>query len=155
MSTDNDLRKLPPSREALIYQTKWACYEAGYLWRESADNFDIPDLKSDGGEKSKGDYGPLWESTQISRNEFKTFISSCFCGPQKCKIVNVQKLQWNASLTVYVEENVTNYNLVMLNISNNFWCYLITKLFYFGLFVWILHLKYSIWHAWDFAIVHE
>ena len=85
MSTDNDLRKLPPSREALIYQTKWACYEAGYLWRESTDNFDIPDLKSDGGEKSKGDYGPLWESTQISRNEFKTFISSCFCGPQKCK----------------------------------------------------------------------
>ena len=35
--------------------------------------------------KSNGNNGPLWESTQVSRNEFETFISTRFCGLQKCK----------------------------------------------------------------------
>ena len=39
-------RKLPPSWEAVIHHTTWSCYQAGYLWRESLDNFDQPDLKS-------------------------------------------------------------------------------------------------------------
>ena len=51
MSTDNDLRKLSPSQEALIHHTKRACYQAGYLWRESIDNFDLPDPKSRGWKK--------------------------------------------------------------------------------------------------------
>ena len=46
MSKDNDLRKPPPSRGALIHHTKQACNKAGYLWRESIDNFDLPDPKS-------------------------------------------------------------------------------------------------------------
>ena len=46
MSTNNDLRKLKPSREALTHHTKRAGYQAGYLWRESIDNFDLPDPKS-------------------------------------------------------------------------------------------------------------
>ena len=48
MSTDNDIQKLPPSRDQLINYTKRACYQAGYLWRESIDNFDLPDPKSRG-----------------------------------------------------------------------------------------------------------
>ena len=64
MSTDNDLQKLLPSREALIHHTKLACCQAGYLWRDSIDNFDLPDTKSWGwGKKSDGNNGPLWEST--------------------------------------------------------------------------------------------
>ena len=52
MSTDNYLRKLPPGREALIRQTKRACFQTGYLWRELIDNFDLPNPKSRGwGEK--------------------------------------------------------------------------------------------------------
>ena len=51
MSTDNDLRKLPPSREALIRRRKRACYQPGYSWKESIDNFDLPDPKSWGWEK--------------------------------------------------------------------------------------------------------
>ena len=72
MSTDNDLQKLPPSQEALIHHTKQPCYyQTGYLWRESIDNFDLPDPKSWGwGKKSTSNYGALWESTQISRNGF-------------------------------------------------------------------------------------
>ena len=51
MSTDNDLRKLPPSREALIRPRKRACYQPGYSWKESIDKFDLPDPKSWGWEK--------------------------------------------------------------------------------------------------------
>ena len=51
MSTDNDLRKLPPSREALIRRRKRACYQPGYSWKESRDKFDLPDPKSWGWEK--------------------------------------------------------------------------------------------------------
>ena len=46
MSTGNDLRKPPPSQEALIHHTKLECYQAGYLWKDSIDNFDLPDPKS-------------------------------------------------------------------------------------------------------------
>ena len=85
MSTGNDLQKLSLSQEALIHHTKLECYQAGYLWRESIDTFDLPDPKSWGSEKKSYDkYGPLWESTQISRKEM-TFISTCFCGVHKCK----------------------------------------------------------------------
>ena len=51
ISIDNDLQKLPLSQEAIIHHTKWACYQADYLWRETIDNFDLLDLKSRGWEK--------------------------------------------------------------------------------------------------------
>ena len=87
MSTDNDLWKLPHSREALNYHTKQACYQAGYLWGESIDNFDQPHPKSWGwGGKSNGNYGPLWESTQTSRNELETFISTFLWGAEMQKV---------------------------------------------------------------------
>ena len=60
MSADNDLQKHPPRREALIHHSKQVCYQAGYLWRKSIDNFDLPDPKSWGWrEKSNANYGPL------------------------------------------------------------------------------------------------
>ena len=37
-STDNNLRNLPPSRDALLQPAKRACYQAGYLWRETISN---------------------------------------------------------------------------------------------------------------------
>ena len=87
MSTDNDLRKLPHSPEALIHHTKRACYQAGYLWGESIDNFDLPNPNSWGwGEKGNGNYGPLWESTQTSRNELETFISMFLWGAEMQKV---------------------------------------------------------------------
>ena len=53
-----------------------------------------------------------------------------FVGRRNAKGVNVLKLQRNASLIVYAEENVTMHNLVMLSIYNYFWWYFIMKLFY-------------------------
>ena len=44
-STDDDLRKLPPSREALLQLTKRACYQARYLWQECESDLNLPDPK--------------------------------------------------------------------------------------------------------------
>ena len=41
-STDDDLRKLPPSREALSQHVKRSCYQAGYLWQESLLDLALP-----------------------------------------------------------------------------------------------------------------
>ena len=40
--TDNDLRKLPPSRRALGQHTRRACYQAGYVWQESVGDLTLP-----------------------------------------------------------------------------------------------------------------
>ena len=42
-SSDGDLRKLPPSREALREHSKRACYQAGYLWKEATENLILPE----------------------------------------------------------------------------------------------------------------
>ena len=42
-STDNDLRLLPTSKEALCQHLYCTSYQAGYLWRQSVEEPDIPD----------------------------------------------------------------------------------------------------------------
>ena len=42
-STANDLRSLPPSKEALLQHVLRASYQAGYLWWQSAEELKIPD----------------------------------------------------------------------------------------------------------------
>ena len=42
-STDNNLRLLPPSKEALRQHIYRLSYQAGYLWRQPAEELDIPD----------------------------------------------------------------------------------------------------------------
>ena len=85
MSTDDDLRKLPPGRDALTEHIKRACYQAGYLWRESSDNVSLPDPTLWGWKRNdNGQYEPLWETAPSQRSDFEKFISTCFCGAQKC-----------------------------------------------------------------------
>ena len=86
MSTDNDIRKLPPCKDALLQYTKRACYQAGFLWREGIYNVQLPDPTSWGWElKSNGLYGPLWVTTLTNQSQMDLFTSTCFCGAQKCK----------------------------------------------------------------------
>ena len=84
-STDNDLRLLPPSKDALrqhIYRTS---YQAGYLWRQSVEELDIPDPGQWGWKTdSKGDFQPLWTTSQPSVT-VKNFIETCSCKTGKCK----------------------------------------------------------------------
>ena len=41
--TGNNLSLLPPNKEALRLHIYCASYEAGYLWRQSAEELDISD----------------------------------------------------------------------------------------------------------------
>ena len=42
-STYNDLHLLPPSKDTLRQHIYRASYQAGYLWRQSVEELDIPD----------------------------------------------------------------------------------------------------------------
>ena len=39
---DSDLRRLPPSRVGLQGHTKRACYQAGFIWKETYHDIDLP-----------------------------------------------------------------------------------------------------------------
>ena len=84
-STDDDLRKLPPSREALLQHTKRACYQAGYLWQESESDLDLPDPKLWGWTFNE-DRGliPCW-LTATSTIDLEKFVTTCSCKTGKCE----------------------------------------------------------------------
>ena len=42
---NNDLRSRPPSKDAFHQHLLRTCYQAGYLWRQSFEEIDIPDTK--------------------------------------------------------------------------------------------------------------
>ena len=91
MSSDNDLRKLPPGRDALVQHIKRACLQAGYLWRESIEDFQLPDPTLWGWIRNEdGSYRPLWES-QTGTVDFDKFVMTCACAAQKCKTCKCSK----------------------------------------------------------------
>ena len=77
--TDNDLRLLPLSKEALHQHIYCASYQVGYLWRQCVEELDIPDPEQRGWETdSKGNFQPLWTTSQSSFT-VKNFIETCSC----------------------------------------------------------------------------
>ena len=84
-STDDDLRKLPPSRDALLQHTKRACYQAGYLWQESESDMDLPDPKLWGWtfDENRG-LIPCW-LTGTSSIDLERFVTTCSCKTEKCE----------------------------------------------------------------------
>ena len=68
MSAENDLRNLALDRQALTQYIKRACYQAGYLWRESV--------------AQSRRYGV--GNVRIMGAEFDKFIITCSCAAQKC-----------------------------------------------------------------------
>ena len=85
-STDDDLRKLPPSRAALEQHVKRSCYQAGYLWQESESDLILPNPTEWGwrfDEASNG-FVPRWSSSKSSV-DLEKFITTCSCKTAKCK----------------------------------------------------------------------
>ena len=83
-SSDNDLRKLPPSKDALIQHIKRSCYQAGFLWRESVEDLDIPDPILWGWTiDENNNYIPLWQLIPSSI-DLNTFVATCACKTGKC-----------------------------------------------------------------------
>ena len=101
-SPDNDLRKLPPSRASLLQHVKRACYQSGYLWRESLENFDLPDAQLWGWVLgSDGFYVPHWMS-ETSSVDMEEFIATCKCYSQKCKTCKCSRTKIKCIFDVWV-----------------------------------------------------
>ena len=85
-SADNDLRKLPPSREALREHSKKASYQADYLWMEAFENIHLPDPNDCGWsfDERKKCFQSRWQNEK-SPVDIQTFISTCNCHKRKCK----------------------------------------------------------------------
>ena len=66
---DNDLRSLPPSMDALYQHTLRACYQAGYLWRQSVKELVIPDPKDWGWEQDPTSF----DDQTITSNNHKIY----------------------------------------------------------------------------------
>ena len=108
---DNDLRLLPPSKEALRQHIYRASYQAGYLWRQSVEELDIPDPEQWGyKKKSKGDFQPLWTTSQSSVT-VKNSIETC-----SCKTGNGHEPMLHAYPFANAVEVVSEFNItVVLN----------------------------------------
>ena len=77
-SKENDLRSLPPSINSLFQHVLRASHQAGYLWRQSVEEVNIPDPKDWGWEldTSGAFFRPLWttaESLVTIKDFTKTF----------------------------------------------------------------------------------
>ena len=84
-STDNNLHNLPPSRDALLQHAKPVCYEAGYLWRETISNVELPDPTIWGWKRSiNGTLLPLWVA-ELCSTQIDTSMMTCKCYKQLCK----------------------------------------------------------------------
>ena len=84
-STDDDLRKLPPSREALSQHVKRSCYQAGYLWQESLSDLVLPEPTEWGWTYDAiNGYTPQWLSISSSV-DLEKFTTTCSCKAGKCK----------------------------------------------------------------------
>ena len=84
-STDNNVRILPASKEALCQHIYRASYQDGYLWRQSVEELDIPDPEQCGWKTyPKGDFRLLWTTSQSSVT-VKNFIATCSRKSGKCK----------------------------------------------------------------------
>ena len=111
MSTDNDLRKLPPGRDALTLHTKRACYQAGYLWREAMGDFPLPDPTLWG-----------WYRKTLNLVEFSLISLSVhvFVEQRSVRTANVLKSLLNVSSLVSVEGSVAMHNCIELLLYHYF-----------------------------------
>ena len=77
-SANNDLRSLPPSKDALHQHLLRACYQAGYLWQQSLEEIDIPDPGEWGWTLNTDTelFQPLWTADQQSVT-LKHFTTTC------------------------------------------------------------------------------
>ena len=84
-TSDNDLRKLPPSREAFREQAKRLCFQSVYLWVEAVEGILLPETSLWDWifNENKGVFVPLWQWNLLVTIDKFTF--NCSCYKRKCK----------------------------------------------------------------------
>ena len=93
-SSDNNLRKLPPIREALRRQTKRSCLQSGYLWVEAVEDISLPDASLWDWifNKNKGVFVALWQSGSCSTLKSTNSRPLAFATRESARLVTVKGL---------------------------------------------------------------
>ena len=95
-SKDNNLRSLPPSKGALIQHAYRASNQAGYLWWQSVEKLNLPEVEELGWELETNGLHlkPTWTLKQSSVI-VKDFISTFACRTALCKTcITVHDVDW-------------------------------------------------------------
>ena len=90
-SADNDLRKLPMSRPALLQHTKRSSYQAGFLWMECVDNATIPDPTLWGWKRHEGKLVSMWQD--LEPMNINSVIATCICKVKVCQNCKCSKME--------------------------------------------------------------
>ena len=92
-SSDDNLRKLPPIREALHRQTKRSCLQSSYLWVEAVEDISLPDAFHWDWifNENKGVFVALWQSGSCSILKIDKFTSTCISYKRKSKTCNCER----------------------------------------------------------------
>ena len=93
-SSDDNLRKLPPIREALHRQTKRSCLQSSYLWVEAVEHISLPDasLWDSIFNENKGVFVALWQSGSCSILKSTNSRPLAFAKRESARLVNVKGL---------------------------------------------------------------
>ena len=93
-SSDNNVRKLPPIREALRRQTKPSCLQSGYLWVEAVEDISLPDafLWDWIFNENKGVFVALWQSGSCSILKSTNSRPLAFAKRESARLVTVKGL---------------------------------------------------------------
>ena len=82
---DPDIRKLMPSKGALVEHIKRAIYQVGFIWREAVLNIDLPDPSQFGWKQDNDDiWCPRWEPGSSDPKSFDVLVTLCSCKLAKC-----------------------------------------------------------------------
>ena len=92
-SSDNDLRKLPPSWEALCKQAKHSFFQSAYLWVKAVQDILLPEASLWGWifNENKGVFVSLWQSGTCSIT-IEKFTYACSCYKRNCKTCKWERI---------------------------------------------------------------
>ena len=93
--SDNDLRKLIPSKDAVVQHANRAILQAGFIWREADTDVCLPDPTTLGWRLQNGQYLPKWQSKDSGVEGLVALTTVCSCRTAKCKSCKCAKNKLN------------------------------------------------------------
>ena len=82
-SSLNDLRKLPPSKDALLLHISRCAYQTGWVWGNTLTQRNPPSAESWGWMLHQGHLQVRWTSLDVHQ-DLKTAICTCQCRTARC-----------------------------------------------------------------------
>ena len=104
--TDNDVRKLPMSRPALLQHTNRSCFQAGYLWMECVLNVVLPNPELWGWKRHEGSLVPNWQDA--TSEDINSVLKTCTCQTNICNACSCAKKELSCLPLCNCRQNCKN-----------------------------------------------